>query len=869
MTDSSKSVLEEILVWSESRVGWQRDALRRLLITGDLEEKDLDELTLICKSAHGLAEKRKPVPLEQHHLQKRGSDHKGVAIDALIHHGGVNALAKDQKLEFGKGLTIVYGDNAAGKSGYARILKRSCRARGAEDILGNVLETSAPVRPSATIKFTANGSSQEFLWKDQSETPEELGYVSVFDSHCAAVYVNEKTDVAFRPFGLDLFDKLSDTCEELRRRLEKEKRELESRQFVFPSLPENTAVYELISGITSLTTEEEVRKLGTLSPDEKERLKDVRKQLSDLQRDDPIKTSQALTLKARRAQDLGKHLQQVSEKLADSVIELAFESKQVLEKAIRAVEDLQKTTFPTQLLSGTGSHTWQALWKAAREFSTEKAYPGQPFPFTELEARCVLCQQDLSDEASERLKGFEDFVRSTLQQELEAARQVHKEREDPIRNLIISGEVQQEGIKELEIESAEVAQAVRISFEQLEKRRVLVLEALDKNQKASKGVPGSDTPASQVFKIAKDLSERAQQVRINADEKAQKALEDERNGLEAREVLSRNLSSVFDEIERKKKIAAYQNCFNDTGTSSITRKSGEVTKAAVTERLASSFNDELQRLHFRHLEVELQVAGAARGSLYHKLTLKRASGADLPRVVSEGEARTLAIAAFFAEISTAENQSSILFDDPVSSLDHRWRENVAQRLAEESRKRQVIVFTHDIVFLLALVKTAEEIGGECKHQYVRADAQGAGISSPELPWLAMKVKDRIGVLKNLHQAAEKVLREGGRQEYEEKAIYTYGRLRETWERALEEVLMGGIVERYRQSVQTLHVRILADISEDDCKALESGMAKCSRWLPGHDQAPAENVKVPEPDELLEDIKSLEEWAKEIRKRRQK
>ena len=99
------------------------------------------------------------------------------------------------------------------------------------------------------------------------------------------------------------------------------------------------------------------------------------------------------------------------------------------------------------------------------------------------------------------------------------------------------------------------------------------------------------------------------------------------------------------------------------------------------------------------------------------------------------------------------------------------------------------------------------------------------------------------------------------------AVYIYGRLRETWERALEEVLLGGVVERFRNSVESQRVRHLSDITDEDCSALGEGMTKSSRWLAGHDQAAAENVSVPNPDELQEDISALEVWVSRINRRR--
>lgn len=55
-------------------------------------------------------------------------------------------------------------------------------------------------------------------------------------------------------------------------------------------------------------------------------------------------------------------------------------------------------------------------------------------------------------------------------------------------------------------------------------------------------------------------------------------------------------------------------------------------------------------------------------------------------------------------------KGGIVFDDPVSSLDHRRRERVAKRLAAEAVQRQVIIFTHDIYFLCLLEEEAKRVG---------------------------------------------------------------------------------------------------------------------------------------------------------------
>jgi len=186
---------------------------------------------------------------------------------------------------------------------------------------------------------------------------------------------------------------------------------------------------------------------------------------------------------------------------------------------------------------------------------------------------------------------------------------------------------------------------------------------------------------------------------------------------------------------------------------------------------------------------------------------------------------------------------------------------------QEAKVRQVIVFTHDVVFLLLLKQFAEQQGVEQSDQHVRHLPNGAGVCTDELPWVALPVKRKIGYLKNEWQAADKLFRDGNQAAYEKEATYLYGLLREAWERALEEVLLGGVVERYRPDVQTQRIVAITDINADDCRTVDIAMTKTSRWLPGHDEAPAARAPVPEPKELNDDIDSLDKWVAAIRKRR--
>lgn len=864
------NVLQEILEWSQARPMWQRDALRRLVLNGELSDEDISSLTEVCKSAHGLAEQQETDPLAKEHMPDRAAGAVPVSLVSIFHHRGVNALAEDQTLNFAPGLTVVYGDNGAGKTGYIRILKSACRARGQEDILGNVVSGTSPLAPVVAIKYKVGTEPEPREWVGTGGD-EFVSRVSVFDTQCAAVYLTEKTDVAFRPFGLDLFDKLVKACKAVRVKLEGEQRALASSALtvIQTQIPQGTAVAKFLANISSLTKSDAVTALTSLSADEEARLALLEKSLLDLQANDPEKLIKQLTVRVGRLQTLVRHLKDVEAALSADAVAAVFNARTEGRCKSEEAKRLREATFPGGMLAGTGSELWKALWESARQFSQELAYPGKAFPVVEGGARCVLCQQDLEHAAVHHLNQFEAFVASTTERELQRFRANFAQLRKAFVELKTTTEGVEETLKEIRIEHESIADTIAAALAANEGRRTTVVAALADDKDLAADCPVLVSIVRETEALAEEIEARIKTLRTRATDETRKRMIAEAQELRARKLLAPHQQTVLDDVERRKKYAAYGLCVEENKTQTITQKSSAVTKTVVSQRLKQSFSDELVNLAFNHIEVELKELGGADGVFYHKLVFTRAPGVDLPKVVSEGEQRCLSIAAFFAELSTADELSGIVFDDPVSSLDYQWRQGVARRLVQEAKTRQVIVFTHDVVFLLLLKQFAEELAVEQFDQHVRFLSKGAGVCSEELPWVALPIKKKIGYLKNGWQAADKLSRDGHQDAYEKDAKYLYGLLREAWERALEEVLLGGVVERYRPSIQTQQVAQIADITPEDCKTVGTAMTKCSKWLPGHDQAAAARAPVPAPAELKADIDALEIWVAAIRKRRQK
>lgn len=230
---SDDTVPQRILGWSQNRPLWQRDALRRIVLNGYPDEEAFEELLALCKKEHGdqtvaLAAK----PLSKDHLPADPGAGESISLSGIANVSGVNQLATGQTLNFEEsGLTIVYGQNGTGKSGYTRILKKACRSRHAGEIMPDVYSVSPTRTAKADLKITrTSGAAETVAWEDEGESAEMLSAITVFDRDAASVHVQKKNEVWFRPFGLDIPDDLAGVCQEIKARLTTEKETLEQKR---------------------------------------------------------------------------------------------------------------------------------------------------------------------------------------------------------------------------------------------------------------------------------------------------------------------------------------------------------------------------------------------------------------------------------------------------------------------------------------------------------------------------------------------------------------------------------------------------------------------------------------------------------------
>jgi len=867
---AEKTVLETILEWSLERPDWQRDALRRVVAKGRLDAGDVSELVQLCKRGRGATHiGLAPVVFAKSQLPANPGQGDAVSLASIADVHGVNFLATGQTVEFEpNGLTVIYGDNGAGKSGYARILKRACRARHPGKIEPNVYDASAPRRASATIAFAVGHVLQPAIkWQDASAPHPILSAVSVFDRECASIHITEKNEVAFRPFGVDVPDELAGVCQSVKDALAAEKRTLEtSRSPILgrASWGEGTAVGKLLASLKHDTDLKTVAALAKLSDEERLRLERLKEDLSK----NPSKSAAEQGLRADNVARLLSVLTQIEGKTADVALAeiFALQKDATLKRAAATVA--AEKAFSSEPLEGIGGELWRALWASARRYSTEVAYAGRPFPASGGDVVCVLCQQPLERDAAARMVRFEDYIqRDTERQAQEAEVKIVAALKGlggvSIRVLPLRGQLQ-----ELTMQDPSLARQFRRSLAAARLRRYALAKAIAEGRELQlPDAPPSPRPA--LVQLELSIRKYAAELEQSAKADERKKLESELAELADRVLLQGMTDVVRDEVARLKSLKFLDECLGETATNAITKLGNDIADTAITPKLRDRFQEEIVKLAAEKVRVEIVRSGGRQGSPQYQVRLFANPAAKVQQILSEGEQTCVALAAFLTELATSAHRSTLVFDDPVSSLDHRWRSRVASRLIEEAAQRQIVVFTHDLIFVNDLDDLAEKTKTPARFITVQRGSVGAGVIGSGLPWKGKSVEDRIDKLEKAAREAKTLHDANDEAAYGPEAASIYNRLRASWERALEDIVFARVIRRHRDYIDTKDLKKVTALTESDAVSFLTAFKRCSDIVDAHDPSSGRNAAPPTPAEIFKDIQLFKGWVANMRDKQKK
>ena len=859
--DTKISPALEFETWMADRHRWLQTAAADLLETRRFPSADeIEWLVRLCKQeVLGTAELpyRSISPGSYEHAASKPP----FRIEKLVNIQGVAAIKNGTALDFtAANLTVIYGPNGSGKTGFSRLIKQICGAKTREEIHPNIFESTNPPC-SAELEITTAGAAQKISWSISNGPCAPMRYVHVFDSKTALTYAFGKTEASYEPSRMRFVSSLIKICDMVSAALAAERDSKVSRYPQIPSHLAQTATGIWASKLSATLRDKNIEEKSAFTEEHRQERATLEAVLN--QKDIPSRLA-AIARERIAISHLQTMLQTIkSECTAVQLNAIKAARVDAAEKRLAATKDAERL-FSKSNIEGIGTPSWRLFWEHARTFSTEAAFPYKAFPYTDADAHCLLCHQSLSLEAAERLHHFESYIRSHLEAEADKA---EKHLAAMLGKLPVMPPLENWALQTTALNVPEEAAKL---FAHIQACRDFA-EAVTADAVLPDGDWGP-CEASCREKITLLSTEETSLKAIQTDEKRKESIARVAE-LQAAEWVAQNKQAIIAEVTRLKTVNSLNKAMSLTSTVTLTKKNNELAESELSAGYQNRFHDELTKLGGSRLNVIPLCKKEGKGKTTFGISLKDTKiPAKAESILSEGETRIVALAAFIADITGGNQATPFVFDDPISSLDQDFEERVIKRLVELSTTRQVIIFTHRLSLVAQLEaefkgitndaeKLKQPVSSTIRIETLRRMNKVTGIVVPgrlrdQRPEKALNM-----ILNELLPQAKR-LASSFDPDYERNALSLCSDFRIIVERTVELVLLNEVVMRFRRSLTTQNrIIALAKIRTKDCKFFDDLMTRYSVFE--HSQSDELSAPVPDLSEIEADVSSLALWIREF------
>jgi hypothetical protein len=700
------TIWKELDSWAAEFKPWQRFLLAHCIREGTLTEERLDEAYYLLLREFELVDPRVegieiPADITGRPVTPAAAK---VSIARVGNLKAVNALPDGAELTFCPGLTIVYGGNGAGKSGFGRIFANACFSRAKDPILPDVSADADTARPSAELVLLAGDTETRFLYDGETEH-QELKRIAVFDTAVARTHLVGSNPLGYSPTGFDVFPEMARCYAALVRKLEEDiAARTKGNPFLVALTGPESLVSKAISALSAKTDLALIRALGAFKEGESDRLAEVQRQIASLMAQSIPEKLAALTAAAKEFELLLGQLRAICAVLAaERVAEYQAQAKAAQDAALQLASDTAKL-FRHQFV--TAKHpAFDNFLHTAKDLA---GLEGEAYP--QHGDHCFLCQQPLDSNSIAFLHSIWAVMNGDSEKTSRAATEIVHAPFDRLDKLnldffstkttcyaaavSISPGIADRIIAFIDnIRECVSDQKMLLMGEEIANRTVIDTEIMN--------VLLNDLELLGA-QIDADITRLANE---NTDV-ALAALQEERHLLLHKQILSSLLPEVEDYIKNLLWIeTATTKVRRALNSYHITVKEAALFKTVVAAEYRDRFHEECTKFNCV-LPVNMKTQGD-RGKTVRSFEI---GGKSPEKILSEGEQRCIALADFLTEVGLNAANAGIILDDPVTSQDHYRKADIARRLVEEANERQVIILTHDLVFLTMLSDEAKELG---------------------------------------------------------------------------------------------------------------------------------------------------------------
>lgn len=851
--------------WCAGQMPWAVDAMQRVAISTAVTTENINALVNRIALAHDLmVEGSHPCQaFDENTVVALANNPDDVILQSVGPLHGLDRLAPGQILKFAiNGVTVIFGENGSGKSGYTRALRQLCSAREAPELQSDVFAEGA--EPTKSISYSYQQGENEPVsatWADGETKPSQLAGITLLDADNLRVYVESKNEILYSPPEVACVGRLAELYQAASARYRSwiDANTLQHSATFGAHYQQGTTAAKLSARLqiaipaTYLPTEDELRSAAVWTTELEAELKRLGEQI--LQSPAAVATRYVRIADVCNAvvEDLGRVMPQ----LVDAVADLDAVALQTREEKSRISDTVRSEQIGSQPITATGSDSWKALFQWARQFAAEAGVrqAGEPFLAGD---PCPLCQQSLNDDAAKRLAAFDSYMEGRATREASAAHEAIQSRLAALRNLSFRTDAELTAmLGETATHSPRAAlfaqQAIALNAH-LQLRRDERVQQLE----AGHFQPLSPLPASPIDGLRNLAALMMSQATALRTEDNQTAFAVTRIAeLSAQKQFHAQIDEAVARRNALFAIHLFKKCEAALNTGPLSRLITSLRKELISPDLKARIEIEIANFALSHVPFKFSDE-SEKGASFFEVELATEKKAKKSRVLSEGEQRALSLACFLAETHVAGKRSGIILDDPVTSLDHSRVRRVSRRLIDEAAKgRQIIIFTHNLVFyhelMLACLDRATPVAAlPCLIQQGGNGNFGI-VSVGDEPWVARKVRDREPTLKAMIDAIPDDMAVTS-EEYRRRCTSYYSALRETWERAVEEIVLNDVVRRFGSDVGTLRLAGV-EVADQDFIVIYRAMKRASEFS-GHDQAAGRQIDTPTKAQMMSDLYEL-------------